>query len=413
MEKVTIELLIQKTADAMKNVGFGDSTIRELLIRSREFMSFAEGKKQLYYSEELVLEFLKKCHQLDEFAAAPKKPYHLESAIGAMRRLSEYYTFGGVFRKRVSPQNLNWANDDIAIIKQYIEFRNKQGILRNTLDTELCRIQKFYDFIKSMNISRICNINSSLIKDYVRTMAGDSPRYAQDKIQALKFFLKFLYTHNFLICDLSVVVPQVFAARAKRIPAVWTNEEIETLLAKINRASPVGKRDYAVLVLTTELGLRASDINHLKLTDFNWQKKEINIVQHKTGKLNVCPLSPKVGWAIIDYLKYGRPNVESPFVFLTATPPYKPFGETTAVSILIRYMRSCGIHPPREKISSGMHALRHSLARRMLEKNIPLETISNILGHSQVTSTSTYLRVDINGMKSCLLSIEEVMHDEK
>jgi site-specific recombinase XerD len=97
------------------------------------------------------------------------------------------------------------------------------------------------------------------------------------------------------------------------------------MLSAIDRGNPGGKRDYAMLLLVTRLGLRISDVNNLKFENLNWSKKIINIVQHKTNESLTLPLLNDVGWALIDYIKNGRPRVDSPCVFVTHVVPYKEF----------------------------------------------------------------------------------------
>lgn len=413
MEKEKLIELIQRTTEAMKLTKFKSRTIEDATCYFSELQVFADEKGIDCFSESLVNDFLETKYQYDSSIPRKEWRYPLGDAVLAMRRLSEFYFYSGIFRKKVSLKTLDWVGDDIEIINQFIERRKNEDTAERTKRTDLIRIQKFYDFMHSQGIGSIRDITPQTLSDYVLTMLGDSSRYAQEKISTLRFYLRHLYNHKVLDADLSVCIPRVYAVRNKKVPAIWTEEEIKTLLENIDRVSPVGKRDYAVFVLTIELGLRASDIQNLKLVDFDWKKKEINVVQRKTSKLNVCPLTSRAGWAVIDYLQHGRPKTESPFLFLTATPPYSEFGNVTAVNILYRHMQKCGIHPSRENVSNGMHALRHALARRMLDENVSLETIADVMGHSQSVSTSPYLRVDIEGMRRCLLSVEEVLQDEK
>ena len=119
-----------------------------------------------------------------------------------------------------------------------------------------------------------------------------------------------------------------------------------------------------------------------------------------------------VGWAVIDYLKYGRPKVESPYVFLRHIAPFLPFSEGDHLSqIIAKYMRLAHI-PISSKKKAGMHSLRHTLASVLLENNTPLPIISDILGHVDTNSTAVYLKVDIKRLQECPLEIhEEIIND--
>ena len=204
------------------------------------------------------------------------------------------------------------------------------------------------------------------------------------------------------------MLPRVKAPARKSLPAIWTKQDVEKLLSCIDRDNPVGKRDYAAYIIAAELGLRVSDINNLRLDNLKWDSNTIEITQCKTGKLNVLPMTPAIGWALIDYLKHGRPECSEPYVFLTGKVPYTKLPATALVVALKRYRRRSGLFIGRKAIVAGMHSLRQSLAHRLLDKDIPLDMISEIMGHTHIDSTSPYLKIDIDGLRDCALSIEEV-----
>ena len=71
---------------------------------------------------------------------------------------------------------------------------------------------------------------------------------------------------------------------------------------------PIGKRDYAMMVLAAQSGLRACDVVRLELGSINWRTREICLTQHKTGEPLSLPLEPESGNAIADYILNGRPT---------------------------------------------------------------------------------------------------------
>jgi integrase len=133
----------------------------------------------------------------------------------------------------------------------------------------------------------------------------------------------------------------------------------------------------------------------------------MRFTQSKTRETVTLPIPSEVGWAIIDYLKYGRPKVDSTIVFVRHMAPFLPFSEGDHLYQLIRdYMRIA--HLPTLKKHRGMHSLRHTAASRMLEHDTPLAVISDILGHTDTDSTAIYLKVDINKLKECCMDTPEV-----
>ena len=126
--------------------------------------------------------------------------------------------------------------------------------------------------------------------------------------------------------DLTEKLPVVKANRQFKLPKVWRQEDILSVLNSIDRGNPVGKRDYAILMLITRYGLRSADVKAMKLSNLRWNENVIEITQNKTQNSLRLPLLRDVGWAIIDYLQHGRPPSEHSEVFLTCTIPIRPFG---------------------------------------------------------------------------------------
>ena len=123
------------------------------------------------------------------------------------------------------------------------------------------------------------------------------------------------------------------------------------------------------------------------------------------------PLVPDIGWAVIDYLKHGRPKVDSNCIFVRHMAPFLPFSEGDHLAQLIKaYMVKA--HIPVLKKRRGMHSLRHTMASVLLEKDTPLPVISDIIGHMDTNSTAVYLKVDMKRLAECPLDFEEVIRIE-
>lgn len=193
------------------------------------------------------------------------------------------------------------------------------------------------------------------------------------------------------------------ANRYHKIPSVYTAEEVERIIAAIDRSSPQGKRDYVMILLAARYGLRISDIVGLRFINLDWERDRITIIQKKTDRKVVLPLSEEVGAALIEYIKFGRPEIESPCVFITARAPYKPLATSGLSESMKKYMSRAGIDFTNRK--AGPHALRHSLATNLLGANAALPVISEILGHSSTESTKTYLRVSMDLLRQCALDV--------
>lgn len=194
--------------------------------------------------------------------------------------------------------------------------------------------------------------------------------------------------------------------RNSHIPSAYPKSDVKKILEAVDRANPNGKRDYAILLLASELGLRSSDIRNLKFSNLHWEKNTIELTMSKTGKEITLPLLENIGMAIIDYLKYGRPHTDLDIIFLRHISPIQQLSASGVTRIVSRYIYKSGIEvkPGQRK---GPHALRHSLASALLEENIPLPIISEILGHSDSRTTEIYLKIDIKQLRNCALEVSK------
>lgn len=158
-----------------------------------------------------------------------------------------------------------------------------------------------------------------------------------------------------------------------------------------------------MLLMVARLGLRASDIKSMLISDVGWSARTISITQHKTGVPLELPPPGDIGWAVIDYLREGRPKAATcPQLFVRQVAPFDAFGATANLTnILIRRARGAGIRALRDH--KTLHSLRHALAKRLLEQEVPTGDISRILGHVDRRTTSIYLRMDVDSLSACAL----------
>jgi integrase len=227
---------------------------------------------------------------------------------------------------------------------------------------------------------------------------------------SLRSFLRYLCMKGEVSGDFVEHVPKVRVPRDARIPSVWDPKDVDVVLAAVERSSPVGKRDYAILLLAARLGMRASDIRTLRLEHIHWGQARIEMTQSKGGAPLVLPLAEEIGNALIDYLRNGRPKTDHREVFLTANAPFEPFGRNNNLhNIITTYRRRAGITLP-ARSRRGLHSLRHTVASRLLEVGTPLETISSVMGHLSVETTRLYTKIDIEALRSVAIDPDEVTH---
>jgi integrase len=192
----------------------------------------------------------------------------------------------------------------------------------------------------------------------------------------------------------------------EKLPSVYEAEEIKQIEESVDRSNHSGKRNYAMLLLATRLGLRASDIVGLRFNNLDWEKNIIHFSQYKTDRTIELPLLTDVGEAMITYIKYGRPVSDSQQIFLSVISPYRPVTQLTVTCAVERIIRASKVNINNRHF--GAHAMRHTLASRLLRNGIALPVISETLGHANTQTTMEYLRIDYSRIMNCTLEVTMV-----
>ena len=294
--------------------------------------------------------------------------------------------------------------------ESYVAACRRRGNASATLRTKSDRVGGFLDWLADSGVDDLRSLTARDLTKYLLTLSHCKRRTVASVVGCLRDFLSFLEGEGRVEAGLAARLPRGRIVRNDSVPYLWSSDEIASLLAAIDRADAVGKRDYAMLLLVARLGLRASDLRRLELSSIDWHARELTVVQHKTGVPLSLPVLDDVGWAIIDYLKNGRPETECTRIFVKHVYPYDEFGDSRSLgSRLYRYASKAGIELPSGS-AHGLHSLRGALARAMLGSGTPVATISEVLGHTDpATTESYYLRLDVDGLRRCALDVEDVI----
>jgi len=244
--------------------------------------------------------------------------------------------------------------------------------------------------------ARLSDLRAQEIIDFVQSEAEQSPTRAQSMTKVLRSFLQYARYRGFIKLDLAAVVPRAAHWSMGSIPKAISPEYARRALSGCDRRRPVGRRDYAILLLLARLGLRSGEVVSLTLDDIDWETGTLNI-HGKGGQESPLPLLAPVGKAIADYLKNGRAHSESRSVFLRIKAPIRGFKTGKAVSNVVRYaLERAGIDSPRK----GAHQFRHALATQLLRQGSSLAEISEVLRHKDPDSTRIYAKVDLDSLRT-------------
>jgi|SRR5450755_2338678 len=314
--------------------------------------------------------------------------------------LEDYAVHGAVLR-RYNRSVSKLSGDGAEAVARFQASLRAAGRSASTVRTYGTLAGEFVAFAGTRGGLAPCN--SDTIGAFAATLAGYQAKTVEQKLCAVRSFLRFASAEGLVDAACLVAVPAARSARQARIPSVWDPGEVARIVEAIDRDNPCGKRDYAIILLITRLGLRGVDVRRLEFADFDWPGNRLLLTQAKTSHRVQLPLLKEVGWAVIDYIRHGRPACDCPQVFVRHMAPIGPFSDQDHLhQILVKHARVAHVRVSEER-RHGMHSLRHSLATRLMEGGTPVEQIADILGHQSVRSTGVYLKSSLGLLSRCAL----------
>jgi integrase len=293
---------------------------------------------------------------------------------------------------------------------EYVASCRARGNAEATVAAKDKAVSRFLGYLDEVGPGDLAALGVRDVSGFLLRQRGLRRKTIASMRSCLADFLTFLAATGRTPASLADRLPPHRHLRHESEPHPWTAEEIRRLLAVIDRQSATGKRDYAMILMTARLGLRISDLRQLELGDLDWRAKTLTIVQHKTGRPLGLPLLDDVGWAIIDYVRHGRPETACAKVFIKHRYPFDAFGCASSVaSRLSRYAARAGIEFGPDQVC-GMHSLRGALAMAMIGNGAPMPVVSAVLGHAcSDTTQAYYLRFDVDRLRCCALDVEDVL----
>lgn len=219
-------------------------------------------------------------------------------------------------------------------------------------------------------------------------------------LTAIRSLLRFLIFEGLIARGLENAVPRWRRYRHASLPVHLSEHEITLTLDACRCDTATGLRDRAILLLLSQLAVRAKEVISLRLEDIDWIEGTVKIRSSKSLRERSLPLTKDIGQALAKYLREGRPKSPSRFVFLQHKSPNQPFGTSGAVSYIVHQsLTRAGIKLPR----MGAHVFRHSAATLMICRGASFKEVADILGHKSINTTSIYAKLDMTSLAAVIL----------
>ena len=362
-------------------------------------LRYMKEKNVSYYSSSLGQQFIGECIPIDNVRHDDREK------IRSIQVLDDLMNLGYIRKRSTKPVSHPLYGEIGLQMKNLIS--HLQSLRRSTVTIRNYQhyCSNFLCYLNRLGVYTPEDISERHVLDFISTTANNKVNV----VSCLRVLFRFWFENHIIEHDFENIFMNYKWVKQEKIPSFYNVNEIQAIEASVDRSSGVGKRNYAMLLLASRLGLRASDIAHLQFSNIDWEKNEISITQNKTGNPISLPLLSDVGNAIIDYLRYGRFKSESQHVFISSRAPYIPANKSIVCSAIQEVISKSKVNT--EGRRHGPHSLRHSLACCLLKKEVPLPVISETLGHTKTDTTMVYLRVDLNSLMKCALSVPAIPDD--
>ncbi len=281
-----------------------------------------------------------------------------------------------------------------AVVEQYgIHLCRVCGLSDATCEFRIKYARDFLSKRFGQNDPRWSVLRPADVHSYVTNY---SRRYGTASIQvvasSLRSLLRYLQYRGWCEASLVAAVPRIANWKLASLPKALTDNQLREFLATFDRCTASGRRDRAMALCQIVLGLRVSEVANLRLEDIDWRNGIVRIAHGKGMRARELPLPSRVGQALQQYLRNGRPSGRCRNVFVRHKGA---FGAPVTTALIRGKMRLAYAKVPGCSHLGGTHVLRHTAATRMLQRGASLKEIADVLGHRSLNTTAIYAKVDL------------------
>ncbi len=283
------------------------------------------------------------------------------------------------------------------------DFLKSKDFHPNTKGDIIWICDRYFSWLQHKGYKTLKRVDAAVIQEFFRITSLEMKSSAVYNVRLyMKKLYQFLARNGYSDTDYALLFTFRVSRERPQQPAA-DPEEVRMTLETVDRNTKQGKRDYAILLLGAVLGMRAGDIIRLKLRDIDWANGEIRFCQTKTSEPTVLPLTEEVGEALKRYILDARPACAHDEIFIRINAPHQPFVDGTGIQYLYtEYRRKAGLSRTAFD-GKGFHSLRRAVGKGMITSGVPVTTVAQVLGHSNITSTKKYIALDSVHLKECAL----------
>ena len=316
----------------------------------------------------------------------------------ALKRLLSVLREAGIIAAAVPPP-LSQHDQIFEAFGLYLQ--KERGLAPKSIVRHLPVIRLFLREVCPAGVSDLGRISQEDVTRYIERHARDgSADSGKAMCWALRAFLRYLHHKGLNPLALAGCVPSIRRWKLASLPTYMSAGQVQKALDSCDRATVMGRRDYAILMMLAKLGMRAGEVAALTLDGIDWRSGEM-LICAKGRRRARLPIPPDVGAAVVAYLRDGRPKSSCRRLFLRTIAPHVGFASGCSITMIAKTaLERAGI---RGYAHQGAHLFRHSLATELLRSGATLSQIGQLLRHESHDSTRIYAKVDVEALRTLSL----------
>jgi site-specific recombinase XerD len=302
----------------------------------------------------------------------------------------------------IAPAVLRPITSQDQIFEEFGDYlRRERGLAPKSIVRHQPFIRRFLHEVCPAGVGDLGRISQEEVIRYIERHARDwSAGSGKAMCWSLRAFLRYLHHRGLNPLALAGCVPSIRQWKLASLPTYLSTAQVQKVLHGCDRATAMGRRDYAILMMLAKLGLRANEVTTLTLDDVDWRSGEM-LVRAKGRQRARMPIPPDVGAAVVAYLRDGRPKSSCRRLFLRTLAPNVGFASGCAITMIAKTaLERAGIHGYAHQ---GAHIFRHSLATELLRSGATLSEIGQLLRHESHDTTRIYAKVDVDALRTLSL----------
>ncbi len=298
-----LEELCQIVLDQLSKEGYTTWGITRHTRTYKTLCKFAALKGINTYSNELAQVFITEKYQADMDAKRGHNTQFITQRITHLLKLGHFQKTENIHYCSKSGQKQKQRCPDCFkyIWSTYIETLETNDYAETTIIRARFQILKFLQYLCDYEINDLYDISYEIVSRYLLLHMKQSKNYLKAVTSCLRSFFRYLFEERITIIDYQQLVPTIHLSREAFLPSTLETDEIVDIINSVDTTNASGKRDLALLLLASQMGIRISDIKNLRIKDFNWKNRILTIIQQKTGQMLYVPILVETGWSIIVY----------------------------------------------------------------------------------------------------------------